>query len=138
MNSRRQNNDDLPKPEGAPVDPADANFSAEWNETIEQIGFTGVQILWEPGENPTDWERLFEEYGTMISKQHLGHLDSIVWFPRKRAFYYVHKDRLRKGLHYLTAAMGAAMIAGLLTKVRVAFFDTELKRWREILPAYPE
>ncbi len=120
-------------PSGAPpdgCDPADANRSWPWLESMAQLGFVCVCV-----EMAFDAAKL-QRFGhpeilcPLLITEEFGHFDSLGKGDPFTLFYYVDGTRLAEALRFIRTQLAAH---GLLSIAKVGYADVKPQCWRTFL-----
>ena len=112
------------------ADPADANRSWEWLESMGQLGFVCVAV-----EVVFDQAKL-QHFGPpevlcpLLIQDELGHFDSLIKGNPFTIFFYVDGRRLAEALQYMRAQLDTH---GLLSLAKIGYADVKPRVWRTFL-----
>ena len=129
MSASRFSTDDLSSLAQKPVaiDPADANYSVEWIDSIGKLGLSVIIVQMDRCPQSFASSEIIASLGEEMWKAKLGHLDSSQWHPRIRQFFYAKTKHLGDALNFLRSGLETSGLRDIST---IGYFDATEKIWR--------
>lgn len=118
------------------LDPADANNSFGWVELVEKCGFKVVALVIYCDSAPGTTQAITgplasgQSVSDDLTRERLGHLDSIKFGHETRLFFYVKHETCEMAMAMIWDRISQAGLAGVS---RLAYADTAAKVWRELV-----
>lgn len=121
----------IPAPAPAALDPADANYTGAWNETLGKLGLSVIVIQMDRCNKVFADAEFIESLGEEMNRAGLGRFDSVQYEPRIRFFFYAGTACLGEALNFLKSGLEKC---GLMDLSAIGYFDATEKIWRTFHP----